>query len=161
MRMKDDESNRKQQSIELVDNLFLISIFLQRTGNKQIAEFDLNQSHFSVLAEIVKTGNIAQKDILGLFMLEKSNLSKIIKKLEQKELISVKKPENDRRKTILKATDKGEKLFSECSEKLNMLKEKFTSNLTNSELDQIHHSIKKLEQLVKYHAVQINNTHKQ
>jgi DNA-binding MarR family transcriptional regulator len=151
-----DINTRREKSIEIVNSLFFTSVFLQKTGNKQIAKFGLNQPQFAVLNEIVNNKDLSQKDILGEFLLEKSNLSKIIKKLEQMELILVSSSKADKRITILNATAKGRKTIKECMNDLDNLKEQFTEPLRDEELDSIHASIIRLEALVMKHRKEYN-----
>ena len=150
--MKPENTNRNQQSIELVNGLFMINVFLKRTGNSLLAQYGLNQSQFTVLTEITQRKNLSQKDILGTFLLEKSNLSKIIKKLEQMNLVETTQSETDKRKFFLNATPQGRALQETCMHALDRLKVQFTEPLQEEELDQLHHAVKKLEELVSQHT---------
>lgn len=149
--MEQIRKNRKEKSVEIVNSLFFTSIFLQKSGNRQIARFGLNQSQFTVLREIVDNRDISQKEILGRFLLEKSNLSKIIKKLGQMGLIKISQSKEDKRITILNGTTKGKKMIRECIGQLDDLKAVFTEPLNEEEIDSIHASIKRLEALVLKH----------
>ncbi len=155
-----DNNTRRKKSIEIVNSLFFTSVFLQKAGNKQIAKFGLNQPQFAVLNEIVNNRDLSQKDILGEFLLEKSNLSKIIKKLEQMELILVSSSKADKRITILNATGKGRKKIKDCMNDLDSLKTQFTEPLKDEELGSIHASIKRLEALVLKHRKKYNEKQK-
>ncbi len=143
-----DIENRKELSIELVNRLFFVSVFLQRSGNRQIANHGLNQSQFSVLGEIVARGDIVQTDLLGDLLLNKSNLSKIIKKLNQLDLIDIDTADDDRRKTVLNATTKGKKVWTECMEELNKMKSIFTAPLEDGELEGIVSGLRLLTEMV-------------
>lgn len=147
-------STRKKRSVELVDTLFFINVFLQRSGNRQLAEFGLNQSQFAVLREIVNHRDLAQKDLLGDFLLEKSNVSKIIKKLEQMELITVDVCIDDRRQMVLNATDGGVKLYHDCLERLGSMKEIFTEPLTDEEIEESLRVTRRLSEIVKAYRLE-------
>ncbi len=144
--------DRKNYSKQIVDQLVMISMFLQKTGNRQIAHYGLNQPQFAVLGEITQTRDLNQTDILGSYLLEKSNLSKIIKKLEKMKLITIRISKLDKRKTILNATKEGRRLWSECMGSLDELKEVFIAPLTDDEIKQIHEVITKLTLFVHEHS---------
>lgn len=146
--MTKQQVKRKLKSINIVDKLFMVSLFLQRVGNRQIAKSGLNQPQFAVLGEIAKNKDLSQKDILGKFLLEKSNLSKIIKKLEHMDLIKISFSKQDRRKSSLNATQKGKDFYYDNMAELNNLKEIFTESLTDDELLQIDTAINRLHELI-------------
>ncbi|MDF1568554.1 MAG: MarR family transcriptional regulator [Spirochaetaceae bacterium] len=143
--------DRKTKSVELVDSLFQISLFLQRSGNRNIARFGLNQSQFTVLREITEKTDLSQKDILGDFLLEKSNLSKIIKKLVELGFVTVRTPEDDRRMTILNSTDKGRAIIREIVSELDAMKDFFDQPLETYELESALSSVRRLKELVRFH----------
>ncbi len=149
--------NRKEQSIEMINKLVMINIFLQRIGNRQITKFGLNQPQFAVLGEIARNKDLLQKNILGELLLEKSNLSKIIKKLYTMSLITMNPSETDGRKTVLNVTDKGRELLNECMNELDNMKLAFTEPLKDEELDQLTPAISRLTELVVHHIKTENN----
>ncbi len=148
---------RNEQSIEMINQLIMINMFLQRVGNRQITKFGLNQQQFAVLREITRNKDLHQKDIIGELLLEKSNLSKIIKKLHTMSLISITPSENDGRKTVLNATDKGRKFWNECMNELDTMKLVFTEPLKDEELDQLAPAVTRLTELVMHH-IKSNNS---
>lgn len=148
---------RKRMAVELVDNLFYINLFLQRAGNRQVAEFGLNQSQFAVLREIADHRDLSQKDILGDFLLEKSNLSKIIKKLEQMKLINIDVCSHDRRKMVLNATEEGKERCHDCLKKLQSMKATFTESLNDEELESSLTAIRQLAKIAKEYKQSTEN----
>ena len=61
------------------------------------------------LIEIHKRKNLSQDDLASLFGQSKGTIAKALKKLEDKEYVERIIDENNRRKYILKTTEKGEK----------------------------------------------------
>ena len=62
------------------------------------------------LMEIHKRKNLSQDDLAGIFGQSKGTIAKALRKLEDKEYVERKIDENNRRKYILKTTEKGEEL---------------------------------------------------
>lgn len=62
------------------------------------------------LMEIHKRKNLSQDDLANIFGQSKGTIAKALRKLEDKEYVERKIDENNRRKYILKTTQKGEEL---------------------------------------------------
>lgn len=62
------------------------------------------------LMEIHKRKNLSQDDLANIFGQSKGTIAKALRKLEDKEYVERKVDENNRRKYILKTTEKGEEL---------------------------------------------------
>ena len=62
------------------------------------------------LMEIHKCENLSQDDLANIFGQSKGTIAKALRKLEDKEYVERKIDKNNRRKYILKTTQKGEKL---------------------------------------------------
>ncbi len=149
--MEKKYSDKKSMAVHLVNRLFRISMFLQRTGNRMLVDRGLTQPQFAVLVEIAGKQDVAQKDILGELLLEKSNLSKIIRKLENMGFIQVGVHGSDKRRSVINATEKGKREARECMAELDQLKESFAAPLKSPGLKRILETIDDLEQLVQYH----------
>ena len=101
-------SVRRQEVEALVVQLLIKSgLFLQRELNQVCQRHGLNANQFSTMHEIVRQGPISQKELCERLLFEKSNVSKIVKNLQDKGLISVTVAPNDRRSTLLIETGQG------------------------------------------------------
>ncbi len=98
----------------IIGKLLNIGGMLQRQGNKILLPFDLNQQQFSVFFEIVKVGKVKQKDMVNRLLLEKAHVSKVVKKLQKMELITVTVSGEDKRSYWLSTTQKGEQTLKKC-----------------------------------------------
>ena len=85
----------------IVFNFLRIGAFLYREGNRIVSEYGLNQQQFVVLKYISRHQPINQKEIYSHLLFEKSNLSKIIKKLKNLDLIKKETDLNDSRYSLL------------------------------------------------------------
>src|SRR5210317_1552003 len=72
---------------QIVQGLLKCGHFLQREMNQVCQRFGLKQQQFSVLNEIIWHGPINQKELGEKLLFEKSNVSKIISILLEKNLI--------------------------------------------------------------------------
>ena len=128
----------------IVKSLLGLGSALHRNGDLITGEYGLNQQQFVVLSEIVERGPINQKQLVGGLLIEKSNLSKIVKKLKARGLIKISSSPNDGRTTLLSITSKGRKIWGECMEEFNEWQVNWASSLTKDEISQ---TIKILERL--------------
>ncbi len=128
----------------IVRGLLRLGSDLHRLGNKITWEYGLNQQQFVVLSEIVDRGPINQKQLVGGLVIEKSNLSKIVKKLTTLGLIKSSSSPDDGRTTLLSVTKKGKAIWEECMKDFNEWQANWASSLTKDETNQ---TIKVLERL--------------
>ncbi len=111
--------NGVENQIEIVKNLLRIGNFLQKNGNRLTREFGLTQQQFVVLNEVVEKGSVNQTQLVGELLFEKSNVSKIVKKLHSEGLIHVSISSEDARSTVIASTKRGKKVKDECMDRLN------------------------------------------
>ena len=131
----------------IVKGLLKIGSDLHRLGNSITGKYGLNQQQFVVLSEIVDRGPINQKQLVGGLVIEKSNLSKIVKKLKTAGLIKITSSPEDGRTTLLSATKKGRTIWEECMEEFVEWQVNWARPLTNDELNQTIKVVERLETL--------------
>ena len=98
----------------IVQGLLKCGHFLQREMNQVCQRFGLKQQQFSVLNEIIWHGPLTQKELVERLLLEKSNVSKIVKILSEKKWIGVAVDTLDRRLTLLSETPEGFATWKKC-----------------------------------------------
>ncbi len=135
-------------SPQIVRILLQLGAFLQKDGNRITEEFGLNQQQFVLLNEIVEKKSVNQKHLVGELLLEKSNVSKIVKKLHLAELITVSKSPYDRRATILMPTQKGKDVWATCMNKLNKWNRSCLQDLNKDEAENTLAVLKNLKHLM-------------
>jgi len=131
----------------IVRSLLRLGSDMHRLGDKITLEYGLNQQQFVVLSEIVNRGPINQKQLVGGLVIEKSNLSKIVKKLKTLGLISTSSSPEDGRTTLLSVTKKGKTTWEECMEDFNDWQVNWASPLSNDEMSRIIKSLERLKGL--------------
>jgi DNA-binding MarR family transcriptional regulator len=107
---------------------------------------DLTGEQWGVLVKLWNNGDLAQEEILRQSCIEKSTLTRILDRMEKKDLISRRtKPEDSRRK-ILSLTDKAE---SRKQDILKAVKKTLARALKGVERQEVDICLKVLEQVKK------------
>lgn len=119
---------------KIVFNLLRIGAFLFREGNRIVSEYGLNQQQFVVLKYISSHQPINQKEIYSHLLFEKSNLSKIIKKLEKLELIKKETDSNDSRYSLLTIKSKGGIIIEKAMNKFETYNSELLENYSEEEI---------------------------
>ncbi len=138
-----------ENETQIVQLLLKNGLFLQREVNQVFRQFGLKQQQFSVLDEIVWHGPINQKDIAETLLFEKSNISKIVQILTEKEMINVVTNPIDRRLTVLSETSRGFSVWKGCMQAFNESSKIFFSQLSENELSEAMKLLKKIQKSFK------------
>lgn len=135
-----------EKEAQLVQLLIKSGLFLQRELNQVCQGYGLNINQFSVINEIVLQGPVSQKMLCERLLSEKSNISKIVKTLLDKKLISVSVAPNDRRSTLLIETAQGAELWRKCLQRFHESSTELMAILSDKETKETVRLLKKLEQ---------------
>ena len=130
----DTAKKKKEARSQLVLALMKYGLFLQRELGQVFQQLALNANQFTVINEIILQGPLSQKDLCTRLLFEKSNISKIVKTLHEKELISISIAPGDRRYTLLIETPQGLELWRECLKSFNNSSTDMLSVLSNEEI---------------------------
>lgn len=106
--------------VEIVKNILRLGAFLQREGDRLVGRYGLTQQQFVVLREIQERSPVIQRDICSELLYEKSNVSKIVKKLAGEGLVRRTVSPEDGRVGLLKVTRKGVRMIGLCMSTLNI-----------------------------------------
>ncbi len=147
-------------SNKIIRSLLLLGGFLLKVGNRITEEFGLNQQQFVLLNEIVEKKEVNQKQLVGELLLEKSHVSKIVKKLHTAELISVSKSPYDMRTTLLRPTPKGKELWATGMKKLNDWNTSCLGEIPEKEQNHILGVLDTLQELMLTDTTTINISEK-
>jgi len=134
----------KKTEAQLVMTLIKNGLFLQRKLGQTCQQFTLNTNQFVVINEIIVQGPLSQKELCGRLLFEKSNVSKIVKTLQDKELISVSVAPADRRSTLLIETVKGIEIWKDCLQSFNNSCTDLMSFLSDGEITDTLELLKKI-----------------
>jgi DNA-binding MarR family transcriptional regulator len=84
--------------------------------NKHLLNSDYSLSEVRIMYEIHAAGEAQASQIMAVMDIDKSYLSRILKKLEKDQLIARKASEQDGRAVVLSLTKAGESLFQELTQ---------------------------------------------
>ncbi len=143
------EKNRRENTDSIVSSLLRIGVFLQREGGRIVGEYGLKQQQFVVLNEIVRKKEIIQKELVGELLFEKSNVSKIVKKLRNSALIEVFPSPEDGRMTVLRATENGNEVWSKGMKSFSKWNKEWLRSLSKRELGTAVNVLEQLNSLAK------------
>ena len=139
--------NREEFPSIIIGKLMHISGILQREGNRLLLPYDLNQQQFSILFEIAKARKVQQKNILNRLLLEKAHVSKVVKKLQNMDLIELIPLPDDKRSAILTTTIKGQSLVDECRAMFQKWNKEWFEEFEMEELSQILESVEMIQKV--------------
>ena len=120
---------------KIMINLLRINAYLMREGNKIASKYKINQQQFVVLNYILHNQPVNQNQICSSLLFEKSNISKIIKKLETLKYIDVNKSLSDRRSTIIECSKKGKEIVKIALQEFNDFNNQFLNGLTDEQVN--------------------------
>ena len=106
----------------------------------------ITAEQFIVLDTICGTKNIYQQQLSQIIMMDKSNTDRMLKILEQKDLIKKEYGNvNNRLVYFLHVTEKGEKIVKDNMPKIKQFITKIFKNINNDEIDILHKLSHKFE----------------
>jgi len=134
---------------EIVRDLLLVGVFLQKTGNRITRDFGLTQQQFTVLYEIANHDAVNQKHLVGALLLEKSNVSKIVNFIQSRGLIRISISADDARATWLSITRKGKKTVCDCIKALHAWNTMWLEPLDEKEIVSAEKILYRLKGLIR------------
>ena len=138
-----------ENETQIVQLLLKCGLFLQREMNQVCQRFGLKQQQFSVLNEIVWYGPINQKELGEMLLFEKSNVSKIVSILLEKNLINSAVAPGDRRMTLLFETPEGFAVWKDCMQAFHKSSTEIMFLLSEDEEAKAIRFLKKLQKAFK------------
>jgi DNA-binding MarR family transcriptional regulator len=141
--------NNEQVPGIIIGKLMNLGGMLQRQGNKILQPFNLNHQQFSIFFEIAKAGKVKQKEMVNRLLLEKSHVSKVVKKLHKMELITISEINEDKRSYWLTTTKKGEETLAQCTEMFREWHKEWIGEIDEDVLLPILDSLTRLQNIFK------------
>ncbi len=145
----------KEKQWDKFDSMPFIAVIHHISRNK-LRYAQKNPNHIDMvhegryLMEIHKRKDLSQDDLATIFGQSKGTIAKALRKLEDKEYVERIIDENNRRKYILKTTEKGEKLAILLENDLKEWEEQVgIDKLDNKIKDQLREIARKTEEIVK------------
>ena len=121
---------------QIVIGLLRLGAFLQRQGDRMVRPHGVSQQEFNVLGTIARAEEPLHQSNIGTdLLLERSNLSKIVKRLVAKGLIEVITTAKDRRIRLLRISEAGVDVFRQADAELCAWNEEWLDEFDPSELE--------------------------
>lgn len=109
--------------------------------NNKILDTDYSLTEARILFEISERTGCIANDLVQKLNIDRSYMSRILRKFEREELIEKKNSTADSRKNLLFITEKGEELLSEINSQSDEQINRLFYGLTASEIDEIRNSM--------------------
>ncbi|MCI1858365.1 MAG: MarR family transcriptional regulator [Sporolactobacillus sp.] len=135
--------NNTEQYIELDYNI-------HKKGKMLITSELLDQltyEQFYALRYIYNKKRVTSGDVARVLFVNKSTISILIRRMENKGLIFRKQPETDRRKIYLLLSDKGKQLYEDCHQKINALVKEIMQVFSETDIERLLSLNQKIDQL--------------
>jgi DNA-binding MarR family transcriptional regulator len=124
-----------QLRTSVVRDILKYGAFLQRIGDRILRSYGTTQQEFAVLSAIARDAKpLYQTTIVVDLLVERSNLSKIVKRLQAKGLIEVLPTEGDRRRRLLNLSPSGLDLFMQADVALQRWNKEWMEGFDRSDL---------------------------
>lgn len=99
-----------------------------------LSDVALNQQQFVVLKEIQERGPLMQRQICSALLFEKSNVSKIVKKLQSRGLVAAAPSPTDARAVRVRVTARGRRVIGRSMLRLRTWNKAWLAGLSAREL---------------------------
>lgn len=142
--------DRTLTSTLIIGKLLNLGGTLEKEGNRVLSAWGINHQQFTVLFEIASEEVTTQKEMCNRLRLEKSHISRIIKKLIKMGLITSEACKRDKRSSYLKTTERGKKVINPCLKSLKEWNRKVFLNLSNDELETILKSLTQVQSEIRH-----------
>ena len=143
---------KKQIPGVIVGKIMNMGGMLQRQSNKMLQPYKLNHQQFAIFFEITKAGKVKQKEMVNRLLLEKSHVSKVVKKLHKMGLIAISETE-DRRSFWLAPTEQGEEVVAQCSKMFGEWHKEWIGDIEDDDLLTIVSCLTKLQSAFKNNSM--------
>ena len=112
--------------------------------SKEISNFGIGQGQLMFLTQLYKQDGISQEELTEILRIDKGTTARAIKKLEEENLVTRIKDEQDRRAYKVYLTEKAKSIESNIFEILREWDEKIVTNLTEEEKETFTRILKKI-----------------
>lgn len=134
---------------QIAVNVLRVSAYLLREGNRIASKYGLNQQQFVVLNYIRNNDRVHQSQICSSLVFEKSNVSKIIKKLEGLGFVEQKDDPEFSRSFMIETTALGRKMLKEGLVEFSTFHSELLSSFSEFERENLLLSTNMLSQLIR------------
>ena len=121
----------------------ILEYYLQERFNEH--GLDLTKEQMVVLKKLHDKDGLSQNELAYLTLRNKSSLTRLLSKMENKDYITRKQCEEDKRINHVFLTNLGEQVFQKSKPAINEMISRMEQNISNSEKQQIIKTLKKIQ----------------
>lgn len=122
----------------------IVDYYLQESFNRN--ELDLTKEQMIVLKKLHDQNGLNQNELAFLTLRNKSSLTRLLSKMENKKYITRKQGSDDKRINRVYITKFGKAIFSKTRPVINRLINRMEKNISKEEKNQIINILKKIQQ---------------
>lgn len=111
-------------------------------SSRILKDWDLTNAQYDILSRIAVAKTLSQQELADQLLVTKANITQIIKRLEQLDLIT---KEKDWKTNYISLTEKGKTVYEESNQVLEAFQQDYFKNLTIEEKKQFLYLLKKVE----------------
>ncbi len=130
---------------QLVVELLRLGTHLVRTGTRLVAQHGISQQQFVILKAAEERGPVSQKEVCSAFVYERSNVSKAVRQLSAKGLLTKARSPADGRVTLLEITPAGREIVAACMPAFERWNQAWAGQLDAGELARAVALLRKLD----------------
>lgn len=142
---------KKKDITELIERYMRVSFLIHKTGESlvkgEICE-DLTNDQYYMLRYIEQRESCTSTALAEAFNVNKSAITAIITRLDEKKLIKRSRDEGDRRVVYIALTEEGSRLFKKTEKKIHDLVEKMISGFEEEEIRAFIRTYEKLSDIM-------------
>ncbi len=136
---------------KMVDDLYLLRPLFRRKlfkHKKMLKQGQMPHSYYHVLGVLIKRGDLPMSEIGRRVHISKSNMTSLIDKLVEKELVKRVPDEKDRRVINIAITDKGKGLLWNWKKRSNNEIKRSLSALSDEDLEKFYQSVENIKDIL-------------
>lgn len=134
---------------QLIRTLYITMRTFTKGVNDVLKEFDLYSSEWSVLNFVHTHSQITQSEIAAALAVENAAISKTLRNMERKGLITRTLSPGDRREKRISLSTKGKALFPQAQQAIAAHRSQALSNLSQPDRDQLYSYIHTILQTIR------------
>lgn len=110
-------------------------------SSRILKDWNLTNAQYDILSRIAEAKTLSQQELADQLLVTKANITQIIKRLEQLDLI---KKEKDWKTNYISLSEKGKTVYKESNQVLEEFQQDYFKKLTIEEKKQLLHLLRKV-----------------
>lgn len=129
--------------------IYHTALQMSKHAEKVLSPYDITLEQMHIIKHLPEAEGISQRQIADATDKTPANVTRLLDRLELKELIERNPDPNDRRATLIFITPKGSKLLKKILSKFDSLKSDFLKDISEQEQDIVYNALEKIQINIK------------